>query len=252
MKSVSFFNGFFLLLIFLVLSSESEAIAVGERAPLFYLKSLDGEMVSIRDYCGKELRRRRGNAEKYNLIISFWATYCKPCKEEIPHLIKFASKHRDNTKLILISIDKEGVSKVKPFAENMKIPVGKVSVLIDKYRKTAEKYGVESLPVLFMVDKKGIVRFIGKGFKPGADLEGFLEHQLNIMEKEDKPVEAAAVNKKAKIATELLSAADINAVGLKTGVSPDEVEAVKKEIIETMAEYWTEEKIDMEDGKETE
>jgi peroxiredoxin len=117
------------------------------------------------------------NPTPHVVILSFWATYCQPCKKEIPALAKFIDGYGDKPiKAFLISIDKEGPSKVAPFVKEQKFSLPS---LLDPYAKTAERYGVKSVPALFVIDTKGIVRYSAMGFDENADLSGKLKQVLD-------------------------------------------------------------------------
>jgi peroxiredoxin len=138
-----------------------DSLKAGERAPIFMLQDLEGGRISLRDFCGK-LRNPWKNKTKYNVIISFWATYCIPCKKEIPELEQLVQDYAETTKLLLISIDKEGLKKVKPYIQQ----AGYTStVLLDKYQVVAKKYGVKSVPALFLIDREGKIRFTIMGYE---------------------------------------------------------------------------------------
>ena len=76
---------------------------VGKPAPEFTLPDLEGNQIELSSMKGKVL------------ILDFWATWCPPCKEEVPHLVSLQSKYRDQgLQIVGLSLDKEGASKVKP------------------------------------------------------------------------------------------------------------------------------------------
>jgi thiol-disulfide isomerase/thioredoxin len=110
------------------------------------------------------------------VVLSFWATYCKPCQKEIPELQAFAEKHKkDNIIVMCISIDKEGADIVGPFVKEKGYAV---QVLLDPYTKTSERYGVKSLPALFVLDTMGIIRFASRGYDEKNPLGPKLEKVL--------------------------------------------------------------------------
>jgi peroxiredoxin len=127
------------LLLLFALPPEAER----ERAPSFELADSTGSLVRISDYRGKVV------------LINFWATWCLPCKEEIPWFTEFERKYREQGFSVLgISLDKAGWAVINPYAQKMGLDY---RVVLGDAR-TAYKYGeVESLPATFLVDRQGRV-----------------------------------------------------------------------------------------------
>ena len=120
------------------------ALAQSEKtvpAPDFSLKSLNGEEVSLSQHRGKYV------------LVNFWATWCGPCKMEMPSLEtlyqRFKSKYFS---LLAISNDMFGAKIVEPFikAHGLSFPI-----LLDQQLQASNKFGVVSLPTTFMIDPKG-------------------------------------------------------------------------------------------------
>jgi cytochrome c biogenesis protein CcmG, thiol:disulfide interchange protein DsbE len=153
--------------------SESKLLVPGTAAPSFSLPTLSGDRMSLSIYCGETLSKPFMNKVRQTMILSFWATYCKPCQKEMPELISFANKHTtDNVVVLCVSIDKEGAAIVEPFVKEKNYTV---QVLLDPYTKTAERYGVKSLPALFVIDTMGIIRYSSLGYDEKNPLEPKLE-----------------------------------------------------------------------------
>ncbi|MBN1575232.1 MAG: TlpA family protein disulfide reductase [Chitinispirillaceae bacterium] len=162
----------------------------GTAGPTFSLPSLSQGRVALRLYCGDTLLKPHVNDIRHIVVMSFWATYCKPCQKEIPELMKFAEKHvGDSLKIFCISIDKEGERIVGPFIKEKGYTL---PVLLDPYRKTAERYGVASLPALFVLDGRGIIRYASIGFKKNDPLDMKLEGIIGDI-RSGRPVAAGAV-----------------------------------------------------------
>lgn len=127
-------------------------LLVNKTAPPFALPSLDGRTVSLADYRGKK-----------NLVVSFWASWCGPCRMEMPVLRSFYEKHHNDSndfEFLAISID-DSAAPARAFATSNNIPF---PVLLDISKQTSEAYGIEGIPTLFVIDKSGKVIFGHSGF----------------------------------------------------------------------------------------
>ncbi|HTQ53218.1 MAG TPA: TlpA disulfide reductase family protein [Bryobacteraceae bacterium] len=133
-------------------------------APDFALKDADGKTVRLSDYKGKVV------------LLDFWATYCGPCKIEIPWFMDFERKHKDQGFSVLgVSMDDDGWDAVKPFindlAINYRVVVGNDA--------TAEKYGgIEALPTTFLIDRDGNIASVHVGLTSKSEIEDDIEQLL--------------------------------------------------------------------------
>ncbi len=164
-------------------ADEKVALAVGDRAPIFMLRSTTNEWVSLRDFCGS-LRNPWKNSKRV-VVASFWATYCVPCKKEIPQLDSLMTKYKNEVKLLLISVDREGHELVAPHVQEMGY---RGQVLLDPYARAAVNYGVNGVPALFLIDRGGILRYSCHGYKEEAVAE--LGRILDSLTAPAKPVES--------------------------------------------------------------
>jgi len=116
----------------------------------FNLKSINGGNIKLSDYLGKVI------------ILDFWATWCPPCKAEIPSFVELYKKYKkDGLVIIGVAIDNE--YKVKNFVKdfNVNYPVA----IIDE--TTNEKYGgIRGIPTTFIIDKKGNIVKSYVGYRP--------------------------------------------------------------------------------------
>ena len=138
-KFLKLFNILALLILFSV--SAAAQVKEGENAPNFTLKNLDGKEISLSQFRGK------------HVLVNFWATWCGPCKIEMPSLEALYERFKDrNFVLLAISNDMFGANIVKPFvkAHNINFPV-----LLDQRLKVSNAFGVVSLPTTFMIDPQG-------------------------------------------------------------------------------------------------
>ncbi|MBD3391385.1 MAG: redoxin domain-containing protein, partial [Chitinivibrionales bacterium] len=137
---------------------------------------LSGARFSLNDWCGDTLRRPYVNKKRHVVVLSFWATYCVPCRKEIPELMQFAKRHEKHpVKVVCVSIDKEGADIVRPHVrqEEYTLPVA-----LDMYKRTARKYGVKVIPALVVIGPRGYVWHSSVGFDDKEDLGKKLERVL--------------------------------------------------------------------------
>jgi len=130
------------LALFLVVNSVASAqIEEGVDAPNFTLKNLEGKEVSLSEFRGKYV------------LVNFWATWCGPCKIEMPSLEALYQRFKNkNFAMLAISNDMFGATVVKPFVKANKFTF---PVLLDQRLKASNGFGVVSLPSTFMIDPKG-------------------------------------------------------------------------------------------------
>jgi len=173
------------ILIFLIIFSinvMADDLVEGMEAPVFSLPNTDNEYVALRDICGKTLRKPWKNKTKYVVVISFFASWCKPCIAEIPHLQKVAEKFKDkNVKFYLINVG-EPKETIDKFLENKEVSL---TILMDRYNKISEKYDALKLPRLFVIDPDGFIQLQKRGFgDSGEKFEEEIETTLHqILEK---------------------------------------------------------------------
>lgn len=127
----------------------------GERAPALALDSMNG---------GGKMTVAPGKV----MIVDFWATWCEPCKKSFPKLQDLYVKYKaSGLEIAAVSVDDEK-NGVTEFAKTYgaKFPVG-----WDEGHKTADKWKPENMPSSYIIDKKGIVRHIHKGYHDGEEVE---------------------------------------------------------------------------------
>ncbi len=141
--------------------------AVGERAPRFALRPLQDNTVLV---SSKRL------FEGQTTLVSFFATWCKPCKQEIPELKILAERYADRGfRVVLVCLDQLGVREVARYLEEA--GSGELQVLWDRYGRTREAYAVGQLPTNVLVGPDETVRLAWEMFQPEklAELDALLE-----------------------------------------------------------------------------
>ena len=134
-----------------------------EKTPLaqdFTLKNLDGKEVSLRQFRGKYL------------LINFWATWCGPCKVEMPSLeILYSRFKSDKFAMVGISNDMFGHRVVLPYIKANKLTF---PMLLDQRMTVSHKYGVVSLPTTFLIDPQGKIIGVLQGAEDWSEPETIL------------------------------------------------------------------------------
>jgi cytochrome c biogenesis protein CcmG/thiol:disulfide interchange protein DsbE len=127
-----------------------QAIKSGKKAPNFRLQDLKGKQSELRHFKGKVV------------FLNFWATWCGPCKEEMPSIEALYNQFKERDFVFLsVSVDYEGVKPVKEFIEKQRYTF---PVLIDSQCETLDLFDVKGIPTTFLIDKKGII--VGKAIGP--------------------------------------------------------------------------------------
>jgi cytochrome c biogenesis protein CcmG/thiol:disulfide interchange protein DsbE len=140
-------------------------------APAFQIKNLEGERVSLEDLLGQG-----------PVLISFWATWCKPCLKELPHLQEFYEEYQKR-KLQVVAISEDSprsLSKVKSFIAGHRYTF---LVLLDDNYSTQRKFNFRGLPFTVLLDKEGHMVYKRMGYRPG-DEQVLLEQILPLLEAE--------------------------------------------------------------------
>lgn len=118
-------------------------------APDFTLRALDGQEVTLSKMKGEVV------------LLDFWATWCSPCRESIPHLIQLYKTYKKNGLVVIgMNMDRGDIDNVHHFIMSMDIPYPIVITSNDVERN----YGVTSLPSTILIDKKGRIRENIRGF----------------------------------------------------------------------------------------
>lgn len=137
-------------------------------APTFTVKDATGSAVTLADYKDKVV------------LLNFWATWCDPCKMEIPWFMEFETQYKDRGFAVLgVSLDETGWKSVAPFVAhnhiNYKVAMGT--------EELGTLYGVQALPTTYMVDRAGRLAAAHRGLMSKAtyedEIRGLLEAPQN-------------------------------------------------------------------------
>jgi peroxiredoxin len=135
-----------------------------KRAPDFELKDANGHMVKLSDYRGKVV------------LLDFWATWCGPCKIEIPWFKEFERQNKDKGFAVIgVAMDDEGWEVVKPFAEQLSI---NYRVVVGNDELAQRFGGVDALPTTFLIDREGKIAATHVGLSAKRDFENGIQALL--------------------------------------------------------------------------
>jgi peroxiredoxin len=139
---------------FFASSSLASSGLAGQPAPDFVLKSASGTNLRLSEYRGKVV------------MINFWATWCGPCRQEMPLLNDLYSRYeRVGFSLLGVNIDDDS-RRAMDMAEELGVSF---PVLFDERKEVSRLYQVEAMPVTVLVDREGKVRHVHLGYKPGYE-----------------------------------------------------------------------------------
>jgi peroxiredoxin len=137
----------------------------GQPSPAFKVVTTSGQPVTLENYRG------------YVLVIDFFATWCEPCRMSIPHLVKMNQKYgKQGLQVLGLSADEDGERVVKSFAveHHINYPVALAGDPV------TEGFGIRSVPVMIVIDKKGKVAEVFRGFSDeiGTSMELLIKKLL--------------------------------------------------------------------------
>ena len=142
----------FILLLTLFVNKGICQLNIGSSAPDFTGKTIKSKEIKLSDYTGKVV------------LIDFWASWCPPCRQEMPALIDFYDSHK-NPKFELIAVnidDKE--ENMQHFLDNL-FPEPEFPIIADHKQKIPPLFNIQAMPTTIFIGKKGKIRFWHNGFK---------------------------------------------------------------------------------------
>lgn len=123
--------------------AQDRGVRVGSQAPNFQLYDLHGRLVTLSDYRGRIV------------FLNFWATWCGPCKIEMPAMEElYRLFNRNDFEILAVSTDQQGVAVTRPFSEEMGLTF---PILHDSDFRVGVAYGARTLPMTFLLDRRGVV-----------------------------------------------------------------------------------------------
>ncbi len=138
----------------LVFSAAVFAVDLSGPAPDFTLKSRDGKNVRLSELRGQVV------------MINFWASWCGPCRQEMPHLEAIHKEYVDyGFTLLGVNVDEKQESAEKLLAQ---IPVS-FPILFDPSSSVSKQYNVDAMPTTILIDRDGNLRHLHRAYRPGFE-----------------------------------------------------------------------------------
>jgi peroxiredoxin len=153
-------------------SAKYEPLVVGKPAPDFSLSDLNDRPYRLSDFRGKVV------------FLNFWATWCKPCREEMPSMeVLYKNFEKDGLVILAVSIDRVTTTKdIPPFIKGMNLTF---PVLIDSWGQTDKPYKRMGVPETFIIDQQGVIQEIVIGPRDWTRLDSLpvITKLLNVTPK---------------------------------------------------------------------
>ena len=150
-----------------VAGAAGAAVAVSGAAPDFTLRRADGPNLRLQEQRGRVV------------MVNFWATWCGPCRQEMPHLNRLHAKYRDAGFMMLgVNID-EDAAKAIGLSKRLGLDF---PILLDTDKKVSQLYNLTTMPSTLLIDRDGRVRHVHLGYKDGYEVT--YEKQIRELLKE--------------------------------------------------------------------
>ena len=144
----------------------SEEIGASKTAPDFTLANAKGERLRLADYRGKVV------------LLNFWATWCGPCKVEIPWFIEFQKEYQAKGFTVLgVSLDEDGWKVINPYVAEQKI---NYPVLLGNEEVNRRYGGIEALPTTLLIGRDGKIAYLHAGLVSRSEYEKEILHLLGV------------------------------------------------------------------------
>ena len=155
------------LLLALIAGAASAAVQLSAKAPDFTLRSVGGANLRLVELRGQVV------------LVNFWATWCGPCRQEMPHLNRLYDRYR-STGFVLLGVNIDDDPRA---AADLAAKLGvHFPVLLDTDKKVSRAYDMSAMPATLLIDRDGRVRHIHRGYRDGV--ERTYEEQVRSLLKE--------------------------------------------------------------------
>jgi peroxiredoxin len=125
----------------------SEGPGEGDAAPDFTLTTVEGEKVTLSDYKGKKV------------ILNFWATWCPPCKAEMPHMQEYHENYHEKANVEILAVNLTTIDEGKPTIEKFVEEYGLAfPIPLDEEGTQGTIYQAQTIPTSYIIDTKGTIR----------------------------------------------------------------------------------------------
>ena len=139
-------------LVILGAAASALAIGTGSRAPEIGAPDLNGRAISLRGLRGKVV------------IVDFWASWCAPCREEMPVLNRLFQRYREQGLVVIgVSVDNQ-VGNARTFLRRTQVSF---PIVHDGGRAIADRYDPPRMPSSYVLDRRGVVRHVHEGYRSG-------------------------------------------------------------------------------------
>jgi thiol-disulfide isomerase/thioredoxin len=159
---------FGILLVFTLTAFAGNAPEIGQAAPQFQATTFDGKKIQLTEFQGKVV------------LIDFWASWCGPCRQEMPFLNELHQRYRKSPfEIIAVNID-DKIGNAKSFIDRLPDPIH-FTVVEDSEQQIPPLYDIKGMPSSILLDKKGVIRFWHTGFKESnkedyiSEIDGLLK-----------------------------------------------------------------------------
>ena len=143
-------------LFLLIIAAAAQAVEPSQPAPDFTLKSFAGNNLRLEEYRGKVV------------FINFWASWCGPCRQEMPILNQIGKRYAALGLVMWgVNVDTD-LARARQIARETRVSF---PLLSDRTQKVSHAYAVAGMPFTVIIDRDGVVRYVHRGYKPGDERE---------------------------------------------------------------------------------